>query len=300
MIDLHMHTRFSDDGEFTPESLVEQCHQAGVQIMAITDHNCAKANEIAALEAERRNIYYVPGIEVDCSFEGVDFHILGYGIDHKSPDFIRIEQDLKAQEMETSLMRLQKTRELGFDIHEDELRAKAEGSHWNETWTADMFAEILLSKEEYKDHPILLPYREGGARSVNPLLNFYWDLYSQGKPCYVQTNFPQVQDVIRIIHQNGGLAVLAHPDNNLNGREEMLDSLVSLGIDGLEAYSSYHTDQTAQTWAAAAKRHKLLITCGSDYHGKMKPAIKLMDYGSPPDLQKMAAVFIERLEAAKN
>ena len=274
---------------------MEQCQKAGIKIMAITDHNCAEANEEAALEAEKRNIYYVPGIEVDCSFEGVDFHILGYGIDYKSPDFMKIEQDLKAQEMETSLMRLQKTRELGFDIHEDELRAKAEGSHWNETWTADMFAEILLSKEEYKDHPILLPYREGGARSVNPLLNFYWDLYSQGKPCYVQTNFPQVQNVIRIIHQNGGLAVLAHPNNNLNGREEMLDGLVSLGIDGLEAYSSYHTDQMAQTWATAAVRHKLLITCGSDYHGKMKPAIKLMDYGSPPDLQKMAAVLIQRL-----
>ena len=299
MIDLHMHSFYSDDGEFTPESLVEQCHQAGIQIMAITDHNCAKANETAAHEAEKRNIHYVPGIEVDCSFEGVNLHMLGYGINYKSPDFVKIEQDLRAQEAEASRVRLRKTRELGFDIREDELEALARGRYWGETWTGEMLAEVLLNRQEYKDHPLLLPYREGGARSVNPLVSFYWDFYAQGKPCYAHTIFPQAKDVIRIIHQNGGLAVLAHPGNNLKGREELLEGLLPLGLDGLEAYCTYHTEEMAKHWALTAKRHGLFITCGSDYHGKTKPAINLLGYGNPESVKDLAEVFLKRLEQAK-
>ncbi len=299
MIDLHMHSRFSDDGQFTPKSLVEQCHKAGVTVMAVTDHNCAEANQEAREEAQKLGIRYVPGIEVDCTFEGFNFHVLGYGIDDKSPDFVKIEQDLKAQEMDASLLKLKKTREMGFDIQEEELKALADDSHWPQTWTGEMFAEVLLGKEAYKEHPLLLPYREDGTRSINPHVNFYWDFYAQGKPCYAHTVFPKMEDVIAIIHNNGGLAVLAHPGNNLKGREHLLPGIVALGLDGLEVYSSYHTAEMAAFWLERAREHRLIITCGSDYHGKTKPAIRLLAYGQPENPEQLAADFLRRLDEKK-
>lgn len=66
MIDLHMHSRYSEDGEFTPSELVRQCDKKGIRIMSVTDHNCAKANKEAAETAKKNGITYIPGIEIDC------------------------------------------------------------------------------------------------------------------------------------------------------------------------------------------------------------------------------------------
>ncbi len=298
MLDLHMHSRYSDDGEFSPASLAAQCHLAGITLMSLTDHNCAHGNHEAQAEADKLGIQYVPGIEVDCTFEGVNFHVLGYGINYKSPDFLRIEEDLKAQEEAASLQKLKLTQDLGFDIKAEELMALAQDSHWPKTWTGEMFGAILLCKEEYKDHPLLLPYREGGARAVNPCVSFYWDYYAQGKPCYAHTIFPQMKAVIDIIHQNGGISVLAHPGINLKGREDLLPGIVDLGLCGIEAFSSYHSPEMAVAYVKKAREHQLLITCGSDYHGKSKPAVRLLAYGELNGLD-LAAPFLERLSRAQ-
>ena len=77
--------------------------------------------------------------------------------------------------------------------------------YWKDRWTGEMFAEVLLGREEYKDHPLLLPYREGGARGDNPYVNFYWDFYSQGKCCYVKMEYPKLEQAVDIIHRNGGI-----------------------------------------------------------------------------------------------
>ncbi len=275
MIDLHMHSLYSDDGEFSPESLVDQCAAAGVSLMSICDHNCARANQAAQTEARARGIHFIPGIEVDCVYGGYNFHVIGYGIDFLSADFERIEENIRRQGQAASVQMLEKTRALGFEVTEDELQALARDSYWPENWTGEMFAEVLLEKPEYQSHPLLAPYRPGGARSDNPLVNFYWDFYAQGKPCYVNTSFPPMEDVISIIHENQGLAVLAHPGNNLKGKEHLLDGILALGIDGIEAFSSYHTPEQAKHYHEAAKEHQRFVTCGSDYHGKTKPAIAL-------------------------
>lgn len=283
MIDLHMHSRFSEDGQFTPQQLVEQCAAAGITVMSITDHNTARVNETAEIAARQIGIQYVPGIEIDCLFENTGFHILGYGIDYRSEDFIRIEENVVSQACAVSEKLLQKTRALGFDLSEAEMCRAAAGMEHPEVWTGELFAEVLLAKPEYRDHPLLLPYRPGGRRSDNPYVNFYWDYYAQGKPCHAQIHYPGVQEVLEIIHRNRGLAVLAHPGVNLKGREELLNPLLSLGLDGIEACSSYHTPEQASFFWEAAKRHNLFVTCGSDYHGKTKPSVKLGGYSQIPD-----------------
>lgn len=287
MIDLHMHSHYSSDGELTPQELVNMCAEKGIDLMSIADHNCVRANEEAMKEAQKRGITYIPGIEIDCTYEGVNFHMLGYGMDFYSPDFAEIENNLKRQGRSASLDMLEKTRELGFDLTEEEMSELSKDNYWSETWTGEMFAEVLLAKPEYVDHPILRPYRTGGTRSDNPYVNFYWDFYSQGKPCYVEIHYPDMQDIVDIIHKNHGSAVLAHPCVNLKGKEELLNGIIDLGIDGIEAYSSYHSAEQCEAIVSKAEKHELMITCGSDFHGKTKPSITLGQHGCRISEEKM-------------
>ena len=138
-----------------------------------------------------------------------------------------------------------------------------------------MFAEVLLNDERYTDHELLKPYREGGPRSDNPYVNFYWDYYAQGKPCYTEVVFPSLEETIQIINNHGGIAVLAHPGNNLKGQYEIFDEMVKVGIQGVEAFSSYHDEETIQYFYKKSQELHILVTCGSDYHGKTKPSIHL-------------------------
>lgn len=275
MLDLHMHSRFSEDGELDPEILVGRCAALGMSLMSVTDHNCVKANAPAARAARSLGIAYIPGTEIDCVYEGNGFHVLGYGIDYQSSDFEKIEKDVRDQGLSASLRRLEKTQRMGFLLTEDEMRQKSKDTYWKESWTGELFAEVLLAKPEYAQNPLLQPYRKGGARSDNPYVNFYWDFYSQGKPCYAEIHYPRMEEVIQIIHKNGGMAVLAHPGINLKGKESLLDGISGLGIDGIEAFSSYHSPSVCSFYYHEAKSRGLFVTCGSDYHGKTKPSVFL-------------------------
>ena len=289
-IDLHMHSTYSDDGDFTPAQLVNMCHQAEIRIMAISDHNCVKANKEAEKEAERLNIRYIPAIEFDCTYNDINLHLLGYFINYLSPDFETVENNIRKQSKQASLESLKLTRQLGFNITENELKAISAGRYWEDIWTGEMFAHILFEKPEYIDNEILLPYREGGVRSDNPLVNFYWDYYSKGKPCYANWIFPDLKDSISIIKDNGGKAVLAHPGNNLKNRFELFDEIIKLGLDGIEVFCSYHDRPTAEHFYQEAKKNNLMITCGSDFHGTTKPSVRLGESGC----------FIEQSEIEKN
>ena len=91
MIDLHMHSRYREDGEFTPAELVDQCCRQGITTMSITDHNCVQANAEARTQAKTKGIRHISGIEIDCVYKELNFHVLGYGIDEHSADFAHIE-----------------------------------------------------------------------------------------------------------------------------------------------------------------------------------------------------------------
>ncbi len=289
MIDLHMHSRYSDDGEFTPSELVGQCTKKGVRMMSITDHNCAKANEEAAKAAEKKGITYIPGIEIDCTFKDTNFHMLGYGIDFLGSDFEAIEKNVEDQSFRASLERLSATQALGFcHVTKKDMWALSKDSYFKGSWTGEMFAEALLAMPKYADHPLLKPYRPGGERSDNPYVNFYWDYYSQGKPCYVKIDFPAMEEIIDVIHRNHGVAVMAHPGMNLKGKEFLLEDILNLGIDGIEAFSSYHSPKQAEYFYRTAQERNIFATCGSDYHGKTKPAIGIGQHGCPAAPSQMA------------
>ncbi|MEY8337134.1 PHP domain-containing protein [Lachnospiraceae bacterium 62-35] len=281
MIDLHMHSIYSNDGGFTPSELIEKIPEEGNSLISITDHNCIRANEEAIRKAAEKGIVYISGIEIDCVYKNNNFHMLGYGIEDASEDFKSIEKNIRSQGFEASLCMLEKTRKLGFHITENEMWEISKNSYWNETWTGELFAEVLLTKPEYADHTLLQPYRKNGKRGDNPYVNFYWDFYAQGKSCFVPVHYPQMDEVIDMIHHNHGLAVLAHPEINLKNKFALLNEIVELNMDGIEAFSSYHSPNEAWKYFHFAKEHQLFVTCGSDFHGKTKPSIRLGQHGCP-------------------
>jgi len=276
--DLHMHSNYSNDADFTPAELVHKCKAAGIKTMSITDHNSVKGTAEGKRVAAELGIKYISGIEIDTMLNGVELHLLGYGIDEESPDFAKLDADNFMQELNASNERLALTRKLGFDIHETELNAIADIKDGG-VWIGETFAEVLLAKEEYLNHPLLLPYRKGGGRDDNPFVNFYWDYFAQGKPCYVEINFPSLSEAIAMIHNNGGKAILAHPGNNLKGQFGLFDEIAKTGIDGVEAFCSYHDEKTAKYFYEKALEFGLIVTCGSDFHGKTKPAVRLGEVG---------------------
>lgn len=270
-IDLHMHSLYSDDGEFTPKQLVEKCKQSGIRIMAIADHNSVKAINEELEIAKQNDIKALPAIEIDCTYKGINLHVLGYGIDYTHEDFIKVEENIYQQEINTSLKKLELVNKIGFDITKQQL----DHLSLNGVYTGEMFGEVLLNDERYIEHELLKPYRVGGTRSDNPYVNFYWDYFAQGKPCYIEIVYPTLEETIQLIEKHGGIAVLAHPGNNLKGQFEVFDEMVKLGIKGVEVFSNYHIPDTVQYFYNKGKEHNILITCGSDYHGKTKPAIEI-------------------------
>lgn len=271
LIDLHMHSLYSDDGEFTPTQLVHACYKQGITIMSIADHNSVKANTEGKAVAESLGIHYITGIEIDCSYKGINLHVLGYGIDVTQPIFSELEDNIMCQELTCSAKKIELTNALGFQITKEAMDSVSD----NGVYTGEMFGEVLLADERYLDHEILKPYRQGGARSDNPFVNFYWDYYSQGKPCYTEIHYPSLAETIALIKQHGGVSVLAHPGNNLKGNFAIFDEMVDLGLQGVEVFSNYHDASTVTYFLNAARQHNILITCGSDYHGKTKPSITL-------------------------
>ena len=187
LMDLHMHSYYSDDGEFSPEELVRQCAMSGIRVMSIADHNSVRANDAGRQAARRAGIRYVSGIEIDCTFRGVNLHVLGYGFDDASDDFADIEDNISSQAATASRQMLCATRKMGFDVTEEDM------GNWPEITTGRTGGpgKCLQSASwpgGIQGPSSLLPYREGGARGDNPYVNFYWDFYSQGKCCMLKWN----------------------------------------------------------------------------------------------------------------
>ena len=109
--------------------------------------------------------------------------------------------------------------------------------------------------------------------------------------------YPEAEAVVALIRRSGGLAVLAHPGQSLRGREELLGELIDAELDGIEAFSSYHSASENALFERAARDAGLLATCGSDFHGKTKPAIRLgrMGFSSAGERRRFEAPILERL-----
>ena len=270
-IDLHMHSNYSDDGEFSPQKIAELCLEKGVKYFAIADHNSTKGVAEAKEYCDDKDITIIPAIELDCTIDGVNLHLLGYNVDYKSDDFERIEENIIAQEQVASKERMRLVRELGINFEDSVIDSLSKNGVVN----GEMIAEAAMLFDKNKENKLLNPYYEGGLRSDNPYVNFYWDYCSQGKPAYAEVKFISLQEAIKVVEDNGGIPVLAHPGNNVKEDKDLLEKIIKAGVKGLEVYSSYHNEKQTAFYKDFAINNNLIMTCGSDFHGKTKPSISI-------------------------
>ena len=271
-LDLHMHSYFSDDGELSPEVIIDKAIKNGLDLISITDHNSVKANSVALEYIKGKNISYIPGIEIDCQYNGLNLHLLGYNFDFTKSCFADLEENIIKEEQKAGVKRIEKIKEAtNLYLNTEDVLNKAT----NGIIPGELIAEVLLEDERNKDSEILKPYRAGGKRSDMPYVNFYWDYFAQGKPAYVHIEYISLSEAIKMIKDNGGIAIIAHPGNNLKNNLSIINDLITEGIDGIEVFSSYHSKETIDFFYNKAIENKLLITCGTDFHGKNKPNIEL-------------------------
>lgn len=268
-IDLHMHSIYSDDGEYTPTELMKMCKDAGLTTVAIADHNSTSAIAEAKKAAKALGINYIPAIELDCTIHGVDLHVLGYGIDENNQALLDNAEYVKKQAQNVGKEQIEKVKALGFYIDEDACYAL---SHEG-VITGEIIAEVALQDE--RNHPLMKEYLPGGSRSDNPFVNFYWDYCAQSKPAYVPIHYISLKEAVDMIYAAGGIAVLAHPGNNTKENLSLIDAIFAYDVKGMEVYSSYHSPEQIAFYKDYAEQHYLMITMGSDFHGKTKPSIAL-------------------------
>lgn len=277
-VDLHMHSHWSLDGDFKVEELIEKCRAAGLKYVSLADHNSVAGVEAMINEGKKHKITVIPAIEIDCSYKDVNLHILGYNIDIQDHRFNELGYNLLKQECDIAEKRIKKIEDMGIYVNRDRVQSlQIDG-----VVTGEMIAEASLHEKENEGHPLLKPFLEGDTLADNPLVNFYWEYCAQGKPAYIPMALPSLEEIIALIHESGGLAVFAHPGHNIHENEAILQEIMGCGLDGIEAYSSYHSEEQTEFYSAYAAKYQSLITCGSDFHGKIKPAIQLgkLDYPS--------------------
>lgn len=268
-IDLHMHSYYSDDGEFEPKQLIDLCLEKNIKYFSIADHNSVRGIKEAKEYCVGKNINIIPAIELDCTFNEINLHVLGYGIDYDKTVFYDIEDNIIKQEQFASKKRMKLVKELGIDFSDEVINSLSRNGVVN----GEMIAEAAMKFDKNHENPLLMPYYENGSRSDNPYVNFYWDYCAQGKVAYAEVSFISLQEAINIIEESGGIPILAHPGNNIKENINLLEQIISCGIKGIEVYSSYHSREQVEFYKKFSLKHKLLLTCGSDFHGKTKPSI---------------------------
>lgn len=272
-IDLHIHSSYSNDGELSILQIAQACVENRINTFSLTDHNCVQGNFEAIKIAKELNLDFIPGIEIDCTFNDIDLHVLGYGINWQSADFKELEDDISLKVTNSFSAMIDNLDRLGIKVDASEVLNKAAGK----LPSAELIAEVLLGDTKY-DYPELLPYRNGGKRGDMPYINFYLDFFAQGKPAYVKVDYMSYKNVIELITDNRGVPIIAHPGRNLKGKEELVEKLLNEGARGLEVFNNYHEPHQMDYFARVIKQREQLMTCGSDFHGKTKPLIKVGGY----------------------
>lgn len=270
-IDLHIHSHVSLDADYPVRELMSMCAQAGLDAVALSDHNAVRGVGEARQYAAQYGLELIPAVELDCTYKHADVHVLGYGIDERAQVFEDIERRAVQQERDVSRELLRLVRALGVYVSdEDVLPLQRDG-----VINAEMIAEAALHDARNAHNPIMAPYFPGGGRSDNAYVNFYWDYCTRGKPAYVPMHFMPFTQAIEAITGAGGIAVVAHPEKTIGRDAQMLREMRDMGAAGIEVYCGYHDAGATEFFRAQAQLLGMLQTVGSDFHGKNKPALRL-------------------------
>lgn len=289
--DLHMHSAYSKDGEYPPHELISIAKKANLQVVALCDHDSIQGVNEMVNAGNNENIWVIPGIECSTLFKGNECHLLGYGIDLNEPYFKELTAKINQLTHDAFHQRVVKLlNKYPIEIDEEKVIKDANGKN---PWFNMM--NDIFSNPKYQDIEDFKDYLPGGKRCEPAPVNFYWDKCLPGTDLYVRVEYPSLEDTVKKIHEAGGIAILAHPFKTFYQNEELLNQAIEAGIDGLEVYSNYHETCHNEYYEQFAFNHKLLVTCGSDFHGKNKPAIKMGEYGLTKDGSELIKPFLDTI-----
>lgn len=267
-IDLHIHTKASSDGEFSAQEIVEMAHKIGLEAIAITDHDTIAAVDEGLYWGRKYNLECIPGAEITTTQRGKYLHMLGYYINQHDKRLLDFLSLVEQERMKVVDKQISKIKEAGYSIEKD---AVLEISR-QQNPLPSIYAQALFEDIRNQDNPILAKYRD----REKFVLDFTVDYLITGRDLNAPDYIPPAQEVVDIILSAGGVPVLAHPGATLTEEDEpVIQDLLEMGLVGLEAYSNWHTPEQQEYYADFCKKRDLLITCGSDFHGKMKPEIAL-------------------------
>lgn len=268
-MDLHLHSSFSCDGDFRPEELVRMAREEGFRAIAIADHDTVGAYPEAVEIGRCYEVEVIPSIEVTTIFAGREFHLMLPFVNWESEAVRYIISRVENSRLEEARTRVARLRENGLAID------------WDEVWEKSgqtpplgvKIAQILLDKPESRQHPGLQKYYEADQLPKAPYL-FYQDFFTEGAPAYVRKQHIQLEEVLHLAPLTGGVPVLSHPGAYFQRttREDLI-ILKELGLQGLEVYTSYHDQNEAEYYLGLAGELDLVATAGSDFHGRIKPAV---------------------------
>lgn len=287
-IDLHIHSTFSDDGEYNVEEIFQMAAKHGLKTISICDHNTVKANMIAKRMSTLYHVDFVPGIELDCRYQDVDIRVLGYFINTSSEIFAHLENESLKREKVASLQRVKLfEQETGIHIN---VEAMIENDRFQKI-TGEMIAHRVLEDPKLRSKSILQPYLQGEDKQI-AYTAFAQDFFGIDGPCYVAVRQPKFEDIIDVIKLTGGVPVLAYAGKTLEENEAVFMDVLTKGIEGIEVFTPYHTKPTMARLLKIAKEYKLFITSGSDFHGLAKPYLKFGETNCPLEAEKIIHEFI--------
>jgi len=249
-IDLHTHSLVSD-GTDTPAVLVRKAHAVGLDVVALTDHDTFDGLDEAAAESERLGILLVRGMELSCSRGGDSVHVLAYGVDPANPALAAEMARVRDGRLGRLAGVLAKLAELGVPVSE-----------------AEVMAQVGDSPSVGRPHIADALIKAGHVRDRQEAFDRF---LADGGPAHVHRYTIEVERGIDLVHEAGGLAVIAHPWGR--GREYVLPSRVlealarDHGLDGIEVDHQDHDSETRERLRALADGLGLLATGASDYHG---------------------------------
>ncbi len=261
-IDLHIHSTASD-GTLSPLEILRLARQLNLGAISITDHDTIEGVKAALALEMPAPPHFLTGVEISAapppsfSLSG-SFHILGYGIDIDDPVLNQTLTKLQQARKNRNPQIIEILNKLGFKITIDEVEKEAGGFQLG------------------RPHIAQLMVKKGFVQSIDEAFDKY---LGKGQVAYVDKYRITVAKAIEIILNAGGIPVLAHPfllqiqdDQEL---EELVVTLMQMGLQGIEVYYPEHPPLKTALYADIAKRHRLLITGGTDFHGDLKPRIQM-------------------------
>ncbi|MFD4575548.1 PHP domain-containing protein [Streptomyces sp. NPDC058417] len=263
-IDLHCHSTASD-GTDTPAELVRNAAAAGLDVVALTDHDTTRghAEAIAALP---EGLTLVTGAELSCRIDGVSMHLLAYLFDPEEPALLAERELVRDDRVPRARAMVAGLRDLGVPV----------------TW--EQVARIAGDGSVGRPHIATALVELGIVASVDEAFSGAW--LADGGRAHVPKHETDPFEAIRLVKGAGGVTVFAHPAASKRGRtvpESVIAELAAAGLDGIEVDHMDHEPTTRTRLRGLAADLGLLVTGSSDYHGSRKTCV-LGEYTTDPEV----------------